>query len=78
MKVILDANLLVRKGPAHDYLAQTLNFPDYYGRNLDALYDCLTEMSDLQIEIINSSEAYGYYDKVLKVLKDALSDVTIK
>ena len=28
----------------HDQLARELNFPHWYGRNLDALYDCLTEL----------------------------------
>ena len=27
----------------HRELAKALNFPDWYGMNLDALYDCLTE-----------------------------------
>jgi hypothetical protein len=26
----------------HDVLAETLGLPDFYGRNLDALIDCLT------------------------------------
>ena len=26
----------------HDYLKRKLGLPDYYGGNLDALYDCLT------------------------------------
>ena len=29
----------------HRILAQTLAFPDWYGHNLDALYDCLTDIS---------------------------------
>lgn len=33
------------KQELHHYLAKELNFPDYYGNNLDALYDCLTEIS---------------------------------
>lgn len=39
----------------HDYLKEELDFPDYYGRNLDALYDCLTEIGiETEIELINS------------------------
>ena len=37
----LDGNLIKQRG--HDYLAEALNLPDYYGKNLDALYDCLTK-----------------------------------
>lgn len=28
----------------HDDLAESLNFPDYYGRNLNALNDCLVDI----------------------------------
>ena len=28
----------------HDYLRVTLGFPDHYGKNLDALYDCLGDI----------------------------------
>ena len=30
----------------HRVLAQTLSFPDWYGHNLDALYDCLTDIDE--------------------------------
>ena len=29
----------------HDYIAEELSFPSYYGKNLDALYDVLTDLS---------------------------------
>lgn len=29
----------------HDSMAASLNFPDYYGRNLDALFDNLLDLS---------------------------------
>ena len=45
MKVWLDARRMEERGEAHAYLRERLDLPDYYGRNLDALYDCLTEMS---------------------------------
>ncbi|MGM9636345.1 MAG: barstar family protein, partial [Candidatus Avispirillum sp.] len=30
----------------HDALKSGLNFPEYYGANLDALWDCLRDMID--------------------------------
>ena len=33
------------KGAVHAYLASSLDFPDWYGNNLDALLDCLTDIS---------------------------------
>ncbi len=34
----------------HGYLAEKLDFPDYYGNNLSALYDVLTDIcSDTRI-----------------------------
>lgn len=35
----------------HRALGRTLDFPEYYGRNLDALWDCLIEI-DLPIRFI--------------------------
>ncbi|MBQ6512939.1 barstar family protein [Methanobrevibacter sp.] len=51
----LDGNLIKEMG--HDYLKDALNFPDYYGKNLDALYDCLCEIGvETEIVLINGSE----------------------
>ena len=30
----------------HDALAEAFGFPEYYGGNLDALHDCLTEIGE--------------------------------
>ena len=61
----LDGNLIKEGG--HDYLAEALNLPDYYGKNLDALYDCLTEIS-CEIELVNANVV----DKdIIDTFKDA-------
>ena len=50
--IIIDGKLIKEEG--HDYLKEAFNFPDYYGKNLDALYDCLTEIGvKTEIQLIN-------------------------
>lgn len=64
-KMQLDGKLIKEQG--HDYLKEALNFPDYYGKNLDALYDCLCEIK-CEIELINASDV----DKdMIDTFKDA-------
>ena len=64
----IDGKLIKEKG--HDYLMEALDLPDYYGKNLDALYDCLTEM-ECEIELINAS----YVDKdIIDTFKDAAGE----
>ena len=51
----IDGNLI--KNDGHDYLKEVLGFPDYYGKNLDALYDCLCEIGvETEIILKNSKE----------------------
>ncbi|MEE1129284.1 MAG: barstar family protein [Methanobrevibacter sp.] len=49
----IDGNLIKKDG--HDYLMEVFDFPDYYGKNLDALYDCLCEIGvETEIVLVNS------------------------
>ena len=41
-----DCTNIADKAELHKALAQGLDFPDWYGNNLDALYDCLTGITD--------------------------------
>mgnify|MGYP003299397037 CR=1 FL=1 len=49
--VILDGNEIISMSDIHNIFAEELDFPDYYGRNLDALYDCLGDVTD-EVEIV--------------------------
>ena len=45
MQYTIDCANISSKEELHRVLAETLHFPAHYGRNLDALYDCLGELS---------------------------------
>lgn len=43
-EVPIDERDLLDISTVHDYLRVTLDFPDHYGKNLAALYDCLGDI----------------------------------
>lgn len=73
-KIILDGTMLGSCESAHPYLKEKLGFPEYYGNNLDALYDCLTEMSDTKIIICLADQITPYFRRVLRVFNRAVSE----
>lgn len=74
MKFILDAGKMTDKETSHAYLKEVLGLPDYYGNNLDALHDCLEEMTDVEIVVENEEYAGNYYRYVDRVLRDLSTD----
>lgn len=74
MRVILDCEKLSHRRPAHEYLQAALGFPEYYGKNLDALFDCLTGLSGCTVVLRGRDKlarSGGYGARVLRVLEDA-------
>ena len=78
---IRDASRVTDRPSLHAELRSVLELPDYYGRNLDALYDCLTDIFEPTTLLIVDSEqlntALGDYSaKLLATLKDASEENT--
>jgi len=48
----LDGNRCRTEAALHSEISEVLRFPDYYGRNFDALYDCLTDLEWLGVDAI--------------------------
>ena len=79
MTVVLDGKAMVDRVTAHTHLAERLELPTYYGRNLDALYDVLTEIGE-ETEIILTdpaavAEQLGKYgEALLATLQEAAEE----
>ena len=81
-KIILDGGKMTEKAAAHEHIAEAMAFPEWYGNNLDALWDLLSEGVEREIELINSTamlNALGAYGcRLLQCFFDAAADGGIK
>ena len=57
-KIYLNGKAMRDRESMHAHLRRRLKLPDYYGNNLDALYDCLTENGE-ETELIVNGESIG-------------------
>lgn len=58
----------------HNYLCNQLRFPAWYGRNLDALYDCLTERGEDTTLCLENWPEDGFAAGFLRVFADAAGE----
>jgi len=79
-KIDLDMNIPHSKQQIHDYLRDKLELPEYYGSNLDALYDCLSTIGEpTAVGVTYQYPSYesedhdliSYIEKVKMVFRDA-------
>ena len=78
-KITLDIEKMRSLPMLHKYLHTALALPEYYGVNLDALYDCLTEIAESTELVVPkkvADEAYlGWYgQQFLQMLEDAAAE----
>ena len=55
--VILDAKKMLEKEKMHEYFAKKFDLPEYYGKNLDALFDCLCEINEPTLIKLKNEDA---------------------
>lgn len=76
----LDGASVASREELHTRLAQLLSLPAWYGKNLDALYDCLTDLHEAVTLTLSHPAALeaalgpGYMGALLRALADAERD----
>jgi len=57
----------------HEWLKHELSLPEWYGHNLDALWDCVTGHLQMPLKIrwIADSEHDERYDAIVEILQEA-------
>ena len=75
----INGNEINSRYQLHEKLADSLSFPEWYGRNLDALHDLLTETAEDTTVIITDfstlEKKLGRYAQLFrKVISDAAEE----
>ena len=78
-EIELDANRILSKPDMGEYMSEIFSFPEYFGKNLDALYDLLSEVDEdtdiiLTRQTVRQICASRYAYKVLLTLSDAAEE----
>jgi ribonuclease inhibitor len=75
-EIHLNGSRMTDKASTHGYLKRKLALPDYYGENLDALWDCLTtDFSGKKIiihkpqTIVDNLGSYG--EAIIQLFREA-------
>lgn len=81
MEVTLEGSKIKTIGDFHREVKGILRLPDYYGNNLDALWDFLTAWIETPLTLIwrdfeaSKMNLGDFADKAVSVFKDAEKDV---
>ena len=71
-EIIIDCAAIKNPRQLHRALADALAFHQWYGSNLDALHDCLTEIAaDTQLTLTHFAAMGTFANRFRRVLRDA-------
>ena len=78
-EITIDGSAIFTSPDLHAALSSALDFPVHYGKNLDALYDCLTEIGqDTHLVLTNwhhiESHLKDYSGKAVYVFHCAMDE----
>lgn len=76
-ELVIDLSFVKSKDEIHEILASWLEFPKYYGKNLDALFECLCEINSQTIVIFKQFDDFKtrfnqYANDFILCFKDAV------
>ena len=82
MQIIIDGSSVQTQCEFHSQIAKTLDFPSYYGKNLDALWDCLgdftTTIHGEAVEVVIKESEHlkkvvgeEYFTKIVDIFEEA-------
>ena len=76
-KIVLDFSKCRYISEIHRVLKEGFDFPDYYGENWDALWDCLSDYCEgpLKVQIKGLSSLPKKFDSEIKIMLDVFKDL---
>ena len=75
MEYTIDCALIADARQFHRTLAQVLSLPDWYGHNLDGLFDCLTELeAPVHLVLKNWWEGEAFFQGFRSAFQEAQAD----
>ena len=77
--VSLDAKKMLEKEKMHEYFAKKFDLPEYYGKNLDAFFDCLCEINEPTLIKLKNERALddGTKESLTQLFRDVCSENTL-
>ncbi|MFY4257087.1 barstar family protein [Achromobacter xylosoxidans] len=75
MELIIDGSRITSEEDLHDVISNGLALPNWYGRNLDALWDVLTGMVERPLKVIwlnseQSKKTLPRYEQILSLFRE--------
>lgn len=71
-EIMIDCAEISTSRSLHNAFAEALSFPEWYGKNLDALHDCLTGISEeTHLTVANLSNLGRFSVGFRRVLRDS-------